>query len=94
LSDKSFEQSLLNHQRATCTKTQDTNLFDDDSICSSDLGVDALDAVAAAATSASAEKDLKNKDQASFMSLRITYLIVTLVIMLADGLQGEANLMA
>jgi hypothetical protein len=91
LSDKSFEQSLLNHQRATCTKTQDTNLFDDDSICSSDLGVDALDAVAAAATSASAEK---NKDQASFLSLRITYLIVTLVIMLADGLQGEANLMA
>ena len=27
-------------------------------------------------------------DTASFLSLRITYLIVTLVVMLADGLQG------
>ena len=30
-------------------------------------------------------------DQASFLSLRITYLIVTLVVMLADGLQGKSN---
>ena len=29
------------------------------------------------------------EDQASFLSLRITYLIVTLVVMLADGLQGK-----
>ena len=30
----------------------------------------------------------KNQNQAAFLSLRLTYLIVTLVIMLADGLQG------
>lgn len=35
-----------------------------------------------------AEEVLADPDHASFMSLRITYLIVTLVVMLADGLQG------
>ena len=35
---------------------------------------------------------LVNAEQNSFLSLRITYLLVTLVIMLADGLQGVLRL--
>jgi hypothetical protein len=34
------------------------------------------------------------ENQRSYMTLRITYLIVTLVVMLADGLQGRQNLYA
>lgn len=55
----------------------------EDSVCSSH--VDELNNLLASDDVAPSAKE----DNASFMSLRITYLIVTLVVMLADGLQGE-----
>jgi hypothetical protein len=55
----------------------------EDSICSSH--VDELNNLLASDDVAPSVEE----DYASFMSLRITYLIVTLVVMLADGLQGE-----
>lgn len=66
---------------------------DNMSCCSSDEEETAeliqTDAAAAATTKeAAASPHSESEDQASFLSLRITYLIVTLVVMLADGLQG------
>jgi hypothetical protein len=57
----------------------------EDSICSSH--VDELNNLLASDDVA----PLAKEDNESFISLRITYLIVTLVVMLADGLQGERH---
>lgn len=77
-SDKSF---VLSDQSTDEEPEEDCDV----SICSGEDNDNKL-------CSSTGEKNVaeleKEEDQASFMSLRVTYLIVTLVVMLADGLQG------
>ena len=74
---------------------QDSFVQDDTSCCSPEQETEALVSQKAEATHVEATTTIKptatsaKDDQASFLSLRITYLIVTLVVMLADGLQGK-----
>ncbi|CAB9521376.1 Molybdate-anion transporter [Seminavis robusta] len=72
------DESSLSDKSFATTSQQSS----EDSICST---VDEDNALMASSDDAATSE---KQDHASFMSLRITYLIVTLVVMLADGLQG------
>ena len=89
LSDKSIEfyQAMNEHVTAETrafafADAEDDNLSPDTCISGSDVAAEAD------ADDVPAEEEIIPKNSESFTSLRITYLIVTLVVMLADGLQG------
>jgi len=81
--ESSFSPSSL----SSLEQEQDSIVTTDNLSCCScdDEDTELIETEAAVAKDA---EPTKEEDQASFLSLRITYLIVTLVVMLADGLQG------
>lgn len=102
VSDKSFEgvsspPKACRRRRPSSTSCSPTEDDDDGSDVSSEQQQQnksqpgeeqALDEESKENSNASAGTSSEQQQNAEFVSLRITYLIVTLVIMLADGLQG------
>ena len=87
ISDNSIEHQAAIEQQDTAGKIEpDVDSLDNATMCSANTTDEKAVAHATPVQDASA-------DTASFMSLRITYLIVTLVVMLADGLQGTLSIL-
>jgi len=96
-----MEESVIADSAASCNSNRDNDevsLASDASrhtiyIVNSFLKYEATTAAATAAAEPGEDEFSIEEcaDTKSFLSLRFTYLIVTLVIMLADGLQGTAN---
>lgn len=80
------DESSLSGQSLPTSSLSDGEL-DDESCCSSSNDA-VISSEAKDINDEITKSTSKEEDQASFLSLRVTYLIVTLVVMLADGLQG------
>ena len=81
------ESSFSNHSLSDME--QDSFVQDDVSCCSPEQETNVSQKAEEPLVKATTTTTSPKEDQASFLSLRITYLIVTLVVMLADGLQGK-----
>lgn len=86
------DQSLDDDDSGAILRPENPNIFevqqDQSSTCESSLGSDAEVTTYIICYGCDAEEDGK-KEGPSFLLFRMSYLFVTLVVMLADGLQGK-----
>lgn len=88
--DESFESESLDGRSSVLSFLSDQELPGDEDVDEPIPEGKVRQQLAESKPSAASEPS--SESNASFMTLRITYLLVTLVIMLADGLQGKTLL--